>query len=131
MGDFNDEPFDIAVVDHLQASSELDRVIGPTNEINGFAKETADYRGDDTFLSAQATATQRCTSLRAATLRLQRAAAAYRAELPRATDRPARAYRSPTTFLARKARWNDASAPSLASRDGSMGLGLAPFGVAA
>jgi hypothetical protein len=32
-GDFNDEPFDIAVVDHLQASSELDRVIGSTNEI--------------------------------------------------------------------------------------------------
>jgi hypothetical protein len=50
MGDFNDEPFDIAVVDHLQASSELDRVIGPTNDINGFAKETAAYRSDDTFL---------------------------------------------------------------------------------
>jgi hypothetical protein len=49
-GDFNDEPFDIAVVDHLQASSELDRVIGPTNEIKKFEKETADYRGDDTFL---------------------------------------------------------------------------------
>jgi hypothetical protein len=29
-GDFNDEPFDIAVIDHLQASSELDRVFGPT-----------------------------------------------------------------------------------------------------
>lgn len=50
LGDFNDEPFDIAVIDHLQASSELDRVTGPTNEIKGFVKETADYRGDDTFL---------------------------------------------------------------------------------
>ena len=50
MGDFNDEPFDVAVVDHLQASSELDRVTGPTNDITGFLKETADYRGDDTFL---------------------------------------------------------------------------------
>jgi endonuclease/exonuclease/phosphatase family metal-dependent hydrolase len=49
-GDFNDEPFDIAVVDHLQASSELDRVLGPTNDITAFQKETADYRGDDTFL---------------------------------------------------------------------------------
>jgi Endonuclease/Exonuclease/phosphatase family len=49
-GDFNDEPFDIAVVDHLQASSELDRVIGSTNEIKKFEKETADYRGGDTFL---------------------------------------------------------------------------------
>lgn len=49
-GDFNDEPFDIAVVDHLQASSELNRVTGPTNEIKAFEKETADYRGDDTFL---------------------------------------------------------------------------------
>lgn len=49
-GDFNDEPFDIAVVDHLQASSELDRVIGPTNEIKKFETETADYRGGDTFL---------------------------------------------------------------------------------
>jgi hypothetical protein len=50
VGDFNDEPFDIAVVDHLQASSELDRVTGSTNDINGFKAETADYRGDDTFL---------------------------------------------------------------------------------
>jgi hypothetical protein len=38
LGDFNDEPFDIAVVDHLQASSELDRLIGPTNEIKAFQK---------------------------------------------------------------------------------------------
>ena len=50
LGDFNDEPFDIAVIDHLQASSEIDRVTGPTNEIKSFAKETADCRGDDTFL---------------------------------------------------------------------------------
>ena len=50
IGDFNDEPFDIAVVDHLQASSELDRVVGRTNEIKSFKNEIADYRGDDTFL---------------------------------------------------------------------------------
>jgi hypothetical protein len=40
-GNFNDEPFDIAVVDHLQASSELDRMVGPTNEIKSFKNETA------------------------------------------------------------------------------------------
>jgi hypothetical protein len=50
MGDFNDEPFDNAVVDHLQASSELDRVVGPGNTIDRFDKETADYRGDNAFL---------------------------------------------------------------------------------
>jgi endonuclease/exonuclease/phosphatase family metal-dependent hydrolase len=50
LGDFNDEPFDTALVEHLQASSELDRVTGPTNDIDGFKQETADYRGDDTFL---------------------------------------------------------------------------------
>jgi len=49
-GDFNDEPFDSALVEHLQASSELDRVVGPTNDIDVFERETADYRGGDTFL---------------------------------------------------------------------------------
>jgi endonuclease/exonuclease/phosphatase family protein len=50
MGDLNDEPADRSVVEHLQASSEVDRVTGPTNEIKRFAKEAVDYRGDDTFL---------------------------------------------------------------------------------
>lgn len=50
LGDFNDEPFDTALLEHLQASSELDRVVGPTNDIDGFEQETADYRGGDTFL---------------------------------------------------------------------------------
>jgi Endonuclease/Exonuclease/phosphatase family len=49
-GDFNDEPFDSALVEHLHASSELDRVVGPTNDIDRFEQETADYRGGDTFL---------------------------------------------------------------------------------
>jgi Endonuclease/Exonuclease/phosphatase family len=50
MGDFNDEPADRSVVDHLCASSELDRVIGETNVIDRFKKETADYRATDVFL---------------------------------------------------------------------------------
>jgi endonuclease/exonuclease/phosphatase family metal-dependent hydrolase len=50
MGDFNDEPSDSAVVDHLQASSELDRVTGPTNDIDGFRAQTADYRESNAFL---------------------------------------------------------------------------------
>ena len=50
LGDFNDEPFDGSVVDHLQASSELDRVIGATNDIDGFRAQTADYRESDAFL---------------------------------------------------------------------------------
>lgn len=50
LGDFNDEPSDSSVVDHLQASSELDRVIGPTNDIDGFRAQTADYRNIDAFL---------------------------------------------------------------------------------
>ena len=49
-GDFNDEPSDSSVVDHLQASSELDRVTGPTNDIDGFRAQTADYRETDAFL---------------------------------------------------------------------------------
>lgn len=50
LGDFNDEPSDNSVVDHLQASSELDRVTGPTNDIDGFRAQTADYRESDAFL---------------------------------------------------------------------------------
>lgn len=50
IGDFNDEPSDSSVVDHLQASSELDRVTGPTNDIEGFRAQTADYRETDAFL---------------------------------------------------------------------------------
>jgi hypothetical protein len=50
-GDFNDEPFDIAVVDHLQASSELDRVVGPTNEIKSFEKELLRARPPDSSVS--------------------------------------------------------------------------------
>jgi hypothetical protein len=50
VGDFNDEPSDTSVVDHLQASSELERVIGPTNDIDGFRAQTADYRETDAFL---------------------------------------------------------------------------------
>jgi hypothetical protein len=50
MGDFNDEPFDVSVTDHLQASSELDRVIGPTNDIDRFEADAATYRNGDTFL---------------------------------------------------------------------------------
>jgi len=50
MGDFNDEPSDSSVVDHLQASSELDRVVGPTNDIEAFRAQTADYRETDAFL---------------------------------------------------------------------------------
>ncbi len=50
IGDFNDEPSDSSVVDHLQASSELDRVTGPSNDIDGFRAQTADYRETDAFL---------------------------------------------------------------------------------
>ncbi len=50
LGDFNDEPSDASVVGHLQASSELDRVVGATNQITKFETEVATYRGDDTRL---------------------------------------------------------------------------------
>ena len=49
-GDFNDEPGDRSVVEHLQASSEVDRVAGSTNDITAFKSQTASYRGGDTFL---------------------------------------------------------------------------------
>jgi hypothetical protein len=49
-GDLNDEPADRSLVEHLQASSERDRVAGPTNAIKAFKAEAIDYRGDDCFL---------------------------------------------------------------------------------
>jgi len=50
VGDFNDEPSDRSVVDHLRASHDLDRVIGETNDMDGFEAETADYRAQEVFL---------------------------------------------------------------------------------
>jgi hypothetical protein len=50
VGDLNDEPSDRSVVDHLRASNDLDRVVGRTNDIDGFEAETADYRGQEVFL---------------------------------------------------------------------------------
>jgi len=50
LGDFNDEPSDASVIGHLQASSELDRVVGATNQITKFETQVATYRGDDTWL---------------------------------------------------------------------------------
>ncbi len=50
VGDFNDEPGDRSVVDHLRASNDLDRVIGETNDIDGFERHTADYRAREVFL---------------------------------------------------------------------------------
>lgn len=50
VGDFNDEPDDRSVVEHLKASREPDRVSGETNDIDKFDKETADYRARDMFL---------------------------------------------------------------------------------
>jgi endonuclease/exonuclease/phosphatase family metal-dependent hydrolase len=50
VGDFNDEPFDASLTDHLQASSEIDRVVGDTNAIRRFEAETADYTGGNIFV---------------------------------------------------------------------------------
>lgn len=50
VGDFNDEPSDRSVVDHLRASNDLDRVVGETNDIDGFESETAKYRAQEVFL---------------------------------------------------------------------------------
>ena len=49
-GDLNDEPHDRSLLEHLRASGELDRVIGETNDIDGFKKHTGDYRGQECFL---------------------------------------------------------------------------------
>ncbi len=50
VGDFNDDPSDRSVVDHLRASNDLDRVVGKTNDIDGFKSETANYRAEEVFL---------------------------------------------------------------------------------
>jgi len=52
VGDFNDEPWDRSVLNHLHASRELDRVTGPTNDFTQAAvqKDTASYRERDVFL---------------------------------------------------------------------------------
>lgn len=50
VGDFNDEPSDRSVVDHLRASHELERVVGETNDIDRFKPETGDYRAQEVFL---------------------------------------------------------------------------------
>jgi endonuclease/exonuclease/phosphatase family metal-dependent hydrolase len=50
VGDFNDEPSDRSLTDHLRASNDLDRVVGETNDIDGFKSETADYRAQEVFL---------------------------------------------------------------------------------
>lgn len=49
LGDFNDEPADRSVTEHLRASRELDRVRGETNDIDGF-RSAARYRGQEVFL---------------------------------------------------------------------------------
>jgi hypothetical protein len=50
IGDLNDEPHDRSLVGHLLASRELDRVVGETNDIDGFSVETATYRGKEVFI---------------------------------------------------------------------------------
>jgi len=50
VGDFNDEPGDRSLVDHLRAGYDLDRVVGVTNDIDQFEAETGAYRARDAFL---------------------------------------------------------------------------------
>lgn len=50
VGDFNDEPCDRSVVDHLKAGHDLDRVTGETNDIDGFHKAVSRYRAEEVFL---------------------------------------------------------------------------------
>jgi hypothetical protein len=50
VGDFNDEPTDRSVVGHLNASGDLDRVIGETNDIDGFKEQVSSYRGQPVYL---------------------------------------------------------------------------------
>lgn len=50
VGDFNDEPFDRSIAENLNATGDLDRVIGKTNDISKFDKETSDYRERGIFL---------------------------------------------------------------------------------
>jgi endonuclease/exonuclease/phosphatase family metal-dependent hydrolase len=49
-GDFNDEPFDRSVAEHLKASRERERVVGETNDIDRFEDEVADYRALEVFM---------------------------------------------------------------------------------
>lgn len=49
-GDFNDEPFDRSLMEHLNATGDMERVTGETNDIDKFEKETANYRQDDIFV---------------------------------------------------------------------------------
>lgn len=50
VGDFNDEPFDRSVLDHLCASRDIERVAGDLNQIKKFKKETGEYLQSDIFL---------------------------------------------------------------------------------
>lgn len=50
VGDFNDQPFDRSLVEHLKASKDLGFVTGTRNDIGAFSKEVADYRERDVFL---------------------------------------------------------------------------------
>jgi hypothetical protein len=50
VGDFNDEPFDRSVTEHLKASRDFDFVTGERNDMDRFTPETANYRGQDAIL---------------------------------------------------------------------------------
>jgi hypothetical protein len=50
VGDFNDEPFDRSLVEHLKASRDFDFVTGERNDIDRFATETGKYRATEVFL---------------------------------------------------------------------------------
>ena len=50
VGDFNDEPTDRSMLEHLKATGDLDRVTGRTNDITSFENETGRYRQQDIFL---------------------------------------------------------------------------------
>ena len=49
VGDFNDEPFDRSIIQHLKASRDLDKVKGATNDFDKFV-HTYKYRARETFL---------------------------------------------------------------------------------
>lgn len=50
LGDFNDEPGDRSVVEHLRASNDESYVTGTPNGMASFYKETSQYRARDVFL---------------------------------------------------------------------------------
>ncbi|HFA49780.1 MAG TPA: hypothetical protein ENJ95_12290 [Bacteroidetes bacterium] len=50
VGDFNDEPTDRSILEHLKATGDMDRVTGKTNDIDGFKKEVGRYRQQDVYL---------------------------------------------------------------------------------